>query len=163
MEPKHQRQTGSPKGPYLHWRSIPCLHHEGYTCQEIEQRTIFVSWNIVLFNMPLDILSASQSINLPRNRVKDNLCFLEHCSLRHTLPFLLRLTLRLQACSIPVTFLLAAAMTLEGTLIKTICHVDLPCYPESGNCAKYFSMDILVKLLQLNIPHAGATKMMFML
>ena len=72
------------------------------TCQEIEQRTILVSLNVVL----------SSAEYFP---------YAPH--------FLLYFTSGLRACSILVTFLLAAAMAIEGILVKTICLVDMPSCP----------------------------------
>ena len=83
------------------------------TCQEIEQRTIFVSWNVV--------------------RSSDD-CF------RYAPRFLLRFTSELRACSSLITFPLAACryMALEGTwiLIKTISHVVKLSRIKTGNRVK---------------------------
>lgn len=67
---------------------------------------------------------------LPRNKAKDDLCVLEHCSLHCWIVsicpcFLLCFISALWACSILATSPLAATMALEGILRKTICHIDL--------------------------------------
>ena len=77
------------------------------TCQKIQQRTIFFSWNVVL-----------PSAEYFRYDPCFSLCF----------------TSGLRACSVLVTSLLVACryMALEGILIKTICHRLV----KLSNCAK---------------------------
>ena len=133
----------------LNWivnRTVPTLTIDilsasrwmNYTCQKIVQRMIFVSWNI-------DLSSAKYFRYAPR--------------------FLLCSTSGLRDCSIFVTSLLAAAMALEGILIKTICHVHLPSRPygERQPCKILLYPHLYSYLLQSNIPCAQTTKVMFLL
>ena len=117
-------------GTVPHWQSMQTSPWN--TCQKKELRTIIVSCNIVL--------SSSEYF-------------------RYNPHFLLRFTSGLLACSILISSVLAACryMTLEGILIKAICHVDLSSCPaaqkillDQHTCTCYNRTLHMLKLLKLH-------------
>ena len=130
MELKHSIRTELPMGScHIDNR---CRHHRGILAKKKELRTIIVSCNVVL--------SSSEYF-------------------RYNPHFLLRFTSGLLACSILITSLLAACryMTLEGILIKAICHVDLSSCPaaqkillDQHTCTCYNRTLHMLKLLKLH-------------